>query len=70
MAFEAMRKRDLVRWGDYYRVMKQIALDFVPLGSRAFGGKAGENTSERDVLWPIPDAETTVNKAIGQNPGW
>ena len=70
LAFEAMRKRDLVRWGDYYNVMKQIALDFAPLGSRAFGGKAGVNTTERDVLWPIPDAETTVNKVIGQNFGW
>lgn len=70
LVFETLRKRDLVRWGDYYSVMKQTALDFAPLGSRSFGGKAGVNTTERDVLWPIPDAETTVNKAIGQNPGW
>ena len=70
LAFETLRKRDLVRWGDYVPVMKQIALDFEPLGGRSFGGRAGQNTSERDVLWPIPDAETIVNKAIGQNPGW
>lgn len=70
LAFETLRKRDLVRWGDYYTVMKQTALEFAPLGGRAFGGRAGQNTTERDVLWPIPDAETIVNKAIGQNPGW
>ena len=70
LAFECFRKRDLVRWGEYVTSMKQMALEFSLQTARQWGGRAGQNTSDRDVIWPIPDSETTVNAAIVQNLGW
>ena len=32
--------------------------------------RAGNNTTERNVLFPIPNTELTVNKLMTQNPGW
>ncbi|MOA58996.1 hypothetical protein D3C78_1835110 [compost metagenome] len=36
-----------------------------------YAANAGKNTTERDVLFPIPTTEMTVNKLITeQNYGW
>ena len=39
-------------------------------GSFAYAGNAGLNTTARNVLFPIPNTELTVNKLMTQNPGW
>lgn len=39
-------------------------------GSFAYGGNAGKNTTSRNVLFPIPNTEITVNKLMTQNEGW
>jgi hypothetical protein len=38
--------------------------------SRRWLGRAGENTSAKDVLWPIPSSEITTNNLMTQNTGW
>ncbi|MFD1631125.1 RagB/SusD family nutrient uptake outer membrane protein [Pseudopedobacter beijingensis] len=69
LSFEGCRKRDLVRWGDYLDAMQQSYIDLQGI-SRSWLGRAGQNTTERDVLWPIPSSETTTNILMTQNKGW
>lgn len=69
--FEGMRKLDLIRWGIYVDTMnehgREVAADG---GSFKYGGNAGLNTTARNVLFPIPNTELTVNKLMTQNHGW
>ena len=71
LCFEGLRKLDLIRWGIYVDTMnehgRQAAADG---GSFAYAGNAGLNTTARNVLFPIPNTELTVNKLMTQNPGW
>src|SRR5690606_41373477 len=72
LCFEGLRKDDLVRWGDFYRNMKNILLE-VPTGTTLVLRDAKEiytNASERDIIWPIPASELGVNKKLRQNSGW
>jgi SusD family. len=69
LAFEALHKKDLVRWGEYVAAMK-YSTEYLQDISRRWLGRAGENTSARDVLWPIPASELTTNNLMTQNPGW
>lgn len=71
---EALRKHDLIRWGDFVSAIKAMGDD-----ARAGGGSTSfrnrvisiaDLVSERDVLWPIPYGELTYNKLATQNPGW
>ncbi|SEW35323.1 RagB/SusD family nutrient uptake outer membrane protein [Chitinophaga arvensicola] len=71
LCFEAMRRADLIRWGIFIPTMKAVAAEFKAYnGTYAYGANAGNNVSERNVLYPIPSSEMTVNKAAVQNPGW
>lgn len=73
LAFENMRKADLVRWGIFTRKMEegladsQVAPNFanLPRAQTYFS-----NASSRDVLWPIPSYEIGVNPNLTQNPGY
>lgn len=72
LAFECLRKSDLVRWGIYLRNMQYVYQDVgSPTGNlydnvrRAFG-----SVTERHLLWPIPSYELGLNKLLEQNPGW
>jgi hypothetical protein len=69
---EALRRHDLIRWGIYVSTMKEFAADVRATAPVAFQGAAiaGDNTSERNVLWPIPDTEIINNPSMTQNPGW
>jgi SusD family. len=69
LAFEALHKKDLVRWGEYVSAMK-YSYEYLQDISRRWLGRAGEYTSARDVLWPIPASEITTNNLMTQNPGW
>lgn len=72
LAFENLRKNDLVRWNIFLPRM-QYALSQVAGSTTTIGRWADtyfRNASERDVLWPIPAYEMTVNKELVQNPGW
>lgn len=73
LAFEALRKGDLVRWGLLVENMKIVythildanlpaSLDYVQWSYR--------NVSQRDVVWPIPAYDMGLNSALVQNAGW
>ena len=73
LAFELLRKDDLVRWGKYYEQMK-LVLNIIPASgtstyytyARLYYG----NVRQRDIVWPIPSYEISVNRKLVQNPGW
>lgn len=72
LAYEGIRKFDLIRWGDFVGAMSGLAADIkahAPSGQQytAFGPG---NVTARNVLLPIPLDEMSLNKAITQNPGW
>ncbi len=72
LAYECLRTMDLVRWGLLLTNTKAAAADIV-LNAAAgfqFGAKAGTNITARNVLWPIPTYELTLNNKLTQNPGW
>lgn len=69
---EGQRKFDLIRWGIFLPVMRDM-------GSRVLSDYSGvvtyisttyNNVTARDTLWPVPLVEITANPAVTQNPGW
>lgn len=72
LCFEALRRPDLIRWGKWVNTMNAIGADIRATAGATFsyGGLAGSNVQTKHLLFPIPAAEITVNKAAVQNPGW
>lgn len=72
LCFEGLRKPDLIRWGTFLTTMKDVAAEFKTYASATYqyAATAAGNVSERHLLYPIPIAEMSLNKAIKQNPGW
>lgn len=75
LCFEGLRKPDLIRWGIFTPTMKGIATDMGNAATFSTNTKVQaslgfNNVSDRNLLFPIPSSEVTVNKAIVQNPGW
>ena len=72
LAYEMLRKDDLVRWGVFSEKMKE-ALDNIDGSSSAYqlaAIAAYSSARKRDVVWPIPAREISVNPLLEQNPGW
>jgi starch-binding outer membrane protein, SusD/RagB family len=71
--FEATRRWDLIRWGDFYKNMMGMQT-YVNNPSWATGFKYAGNyykVSKAYNYLPIPEAEMAINKAITKNnPGW
>jgi hypothetical protein len=72
LCFEGVRKFDLIRWGIFIPQMKMVGADQGANLSAAlkFGVKAYNNVQAKHVLFPIPDMELTLNRAMHQNPLW
>lgn len=74
LAFEEMRKADLIRWGVFIQEMKAVSdrMDVVvPNASNLYAKERFLNAQqERHLIWPIPAIEMTMNKAMVQNQGW
>jgi hypothetical protein len=81
LAFEGLRKQDLLRWGIFLTTMKNmipIITAQAPSSSNnnlGYGGRTAtllpyQNVTARDVLWPIPSNELALNQSIMQNQGW
>ena len=72
LAFEGIRKFDLIRWGIFVSEMNQLGKDIASTGGTnfSFGALAGNNVSNRNNLLPIPVLELSLNDAMVQNPGW
>lgn len=72
LCFEALRRWDLIRWGEFYSKMTDMV---------SYVSKPGWNTGHTYAAnyykvtpaynyFPIPDWEISTNKAVTQNPGW
>lgn len=72
LCFEGMRKHDLIRWGIFISNMKTLVADIAATAPSGFqyAANAAKNTTERNVLLPIPTTELTVNRLMRQNPNW
>ncbi len=72
LCFEGIRKHDLIRWGSYVFTMKNLAADITANapGTWKYAASAGNNTTARNVLFPIPITELTINDKIEQNEGY
>ncbi len=72
LAYEMLRKDDLVRWGVFSEKM-QAALSNIDGRSSSYqlaAIAAYSSARKRDVVWPIPAREISVNPLLEQNPGW
>ncbi|MFD1628465.1 RagB/SusD family nutrient uptake outer membrane protein [Pseudopedobacter beijingensis] len=73
LAFECLRKGDLVRWGIFLTNMKDRLNDVnnhINFYDLRFARATFTNVSSRDVVWPIPSYELGVNYELVQNVGW
>ncbi|WP_343306199.1 RagB/SusD family nutrient uptake outer membrane protein [Chitinophaga niabensis] len=70
LCFEGLRKPDLIRWGIFIPVMKNVAAEMSQHGATAFYALAYKNVNERHLLFPIPSKDLSLNTALVQNPNW
>lgn len=73
LAFEGLRKHDLIRWGIYVPVMQEQALVYnigMPADLKGPAITQAQRITERAVLFPIPNSELATNQNMKQNPGW
>lgn len=73
LAFEGLRKHDLIRWGIYELTMREQAGTYrssMPSSLNAPAIAQAERITERAVLFPIPNSELSVNFNMKQNSGW
>lgn len=72
LCFEGIRRHDLIRWGIYVQTMNALGqhISSTAPAAHKYAANAGLNTTERNILFPIPNTEITINKLITQNPGW
>lgn len=68
--FEAMRRPDYIRWGNFINRMKEYKGWALANGAAAGHVLAQDNISDRNLLLPIPTYELSLNKAMTQNPGY
>lgn len=72
LAYECLRKDDLVRWGIFYQAMKE-AYSYIDGNTSSYQRAANiaySSARPRDVMWPIPSREISVNPLLKQNPSW
>ena len=71
--FEATRRWDLIRWGDFYNYMTEMQ-SYTQMSGWTSGFRYAINyykVSEAYNYYPIPDSEMDTNKKITKNnPGW
>ena len=73
LCFEGVRRWDLIRWGDFYTAMRDMEGYIGRDGWDAAHDYAAiyYRVSAAYNYFPIPDAETALNKKItSNNPGW
>lgn len=75
LAFEAIRKYDLIRWGIFTEAMKGY-LDYASRTEYKNNAEFGRgietsyNIQEKHIYLPIPSTELSVNKLLNQNTLW
>lgn len=72
LCFEALRRWDLIRWGDFYSTMRSME-SYVAKDGWAQTYKYASTyykVTPAYVYFPIPDWEMSVNDQMKQNPDW
>lgn len=70
LAFEGLRKGDLLRWGNFLAIYQDMADRLQQDSPGAFFVSWYRNASAKDLLMPIPNSEISTNQKMVQNPGW
>ena len=72
LCFEGTRHHDLIRWNKYVSTMNSVGAEITANGGTgdSYGGLGGKNVTTRNLLYPIPLKELSVNKNMTQNEGW
>lgn len=72
LCFEGHRKFDLIRWGIFIDVMKDVESDIMDNAPSAiqYSALGYSNVKERNLLLPIPSLEMSLNNSMRQNPGF
>ena len=73
LAYQSLRKGDLIRWGIFLTQMKDCLADAnkaPSFGDLKHAKATFGNVTARDVLWPTPSYEMALNTNLKQNPGW
>jgi hypothetical protein len=72
LAFESLRKADLIRWGIFVPVMKAVGADIAANApaNLKYSTRGYNNVAEKHNLLPVPSLEMSLNKAMEQNELW
>jgi len=72
LCYEATRKFDLIRWGIFLGVMKDVENDILANApsNLQYGATGYTNVKARNLLLPIPTIELNLNSLMRQNPGY
>ncbi|EOR94153.1 hypothetical protein ADIARSV_2648 [Arcticibacter svalbardensis MN12-7] len=72
LAFEGARAHDLKRWGDYVTNMQSLNTEISANAPTAYkyAAATGANVTSRNVFFPIPANELSINNLAKQNLGW
>jgi len=72
LAFEGLRKMDLIRWNTLIPVLKAVGADITANASSGlrYGAVGYTNAETKHYLLPIPTLELSLNKSMTQNTGW
>ncbi len=76
LAFESLRKYDLIRWGIFVESMKSSYVDDTQdvdwkyNGTSTYASSTGGNVQDKHIVLPIPTIELGVNPLLEQHPLW
>lgn len=72
LCYEATRKFDLIRWGIFINVMKDVENDILSNApsNLQYSAVGYSNVKARNLLLPIPTLELSLNSLMRQNPGF
>ncbi|MBN9299681.1 MAG: RagB/SusD family nutrient uptake outer membrane protein [Filimonas sp.] len=72
LCFEGLRKPDLIRWGLFLTAMQDQVSEIQAKAPTTYqyAATAAARVSARNLLYPIPAKELSLNKACTQNPGY
>lgn len=70
LCFEGPRKQDLIRWGIYYKRIRETAQELIDWYESANYAVARYTQEGRHELMPIPQRDLDLMPLVHQNPGW
>lgn len=72
LCYEGVRKFDLIRWGIFLSVMKDVEVDILSNAptNLQYSAVGYTNVKARNLLLPIPTLELSLNSLMTQNPGY